>query len=260
MPEGHSVRRIANRFNADFRDSPLTISSPQGRFSDAELLTGGELIEASAVGKQMFLHFEAGIIRIHLGIYGKWSFSKVEIEPVGQVRVRFKASNLIADLRGPTICEVIDQNAVQAIYDRLGPDPLRPDPELSQLDRFLQRVAKSNSAIGQLLMDQSVIAGIGNVYRAELFFRAGLSPFTPGAQVPKAVLTGIWNDAVVLMAIGVKTGLMLTREGFQGVKVPKADRYQVYKREGLECRVCFQPVSIGLLQARKLYWCGTCQK
>lgn len=260
MPEGHSVRRIANRFNKDFRSSSLDITSPQGRFADAAVITGHRLLDANALGKQMFLHFESGTIRIHLGIYGKWSFSKVEKDPVGQVRARFKTEGLIADLRGPTICELIDDSAVQSVYDRLGPDPLWPDPDLSQVSRFLERVAKSNSAIGQLLMDQSVIAGIGNVYRAEILFRAGLSPFTPGKQVPKELLIAMWNDAVVLMAIGVKTGLMLTRDGYQSSKVLKADRYQVYKREGLECRACSQPVNLALMHARKLYWCGICQK
>jgi endonuclease-8 len=260
MPEGHSVRRIANRFNKDFKNSPLKITSPQGRFVDSVLVSGQELIEASAIGKQMFLHFESGTIRIHLGIFGKWGFSKVEKEPVGQVRARFQSGGLIADLRGPTICELIDQAGVQEVYDRLGPDPLWPDKDLSQLTRFLERVAKSNSPIGQLLMDQSVIAGIGNVYRAELLFRAGLNPFTAGKSVPPEILVGIWNDAVVLMALGVKTGLMLTREGYLNAKVPRLDRYQVYKREGLECRVCYGPISIGLMQARKLYWCTSCQK
>lgn len=260
MPEGHSVRRIANRFNKDFKNSPIKITSPQGRFVDSTLISGQELIEANALGKQMFLHFESGTIRIHLGIFGKWSFSKLEKEPVGQVRARFQTEGLIADLRGPTICELIDQAGVQAVHDRLGPDPLWPDGDLKQLARFLERVSRSNSAIGQLLMDQSVIAGIGNVYRAELLFRAGLSPFTKGKSVPQEVLVGIWNDAVVLMALGVKTGLMLTRDGYLSAKVPRFERYQVYKREGLECRLCFGPVSIGLMQARKLYWCARCQK
>lgn len=227
---------------------------------DSVLVSGQELIEANALGKQMFLHFESGTIRIHLGIFGKWSFSKVEKEPVGQVRARFQTEVLTADLRGPTICELIDQTAVQEIYDRLGPDPLWPDKDFSQLVRFLDRVARSNAPIGQLLMDQSVIAGIGNVYRAELLFRAGLSPFTAGKLVPQETLTGIWNDAVVLMALGVKTGLMLTRDGYLSSKVARVDRYQVYKREGLECRVCVGPVSIGIMQARKLYWCARCQK
>jgi endonuclease-8 len=260
MPEGHSVRRIANRFNKDFRNSPLIISSPQGRFTDAAMISGQELIAADALGKQMFLKFDSGTIRIHLGIYGKWGFSKTEKDPVGQVRVRFNKAGQTADLRGPTICELIDDAAVQAVYDRLGPDPLWEDPDKSQLARFLYRASKSNSPIGQLLMDQSVIAGIGNVYRAELLFRAGLSPFLPGKLVPTEILSAIWEDAVYLMPLGVKTGLMLTRDGYLNSKVKKDDRYQVYKREGLDCRVCSAPISIGLMQARKLYWCGICQK
>ena len=108
-------------------------------------------------------------------------------------------------------------------------------------------------------MDQSVLAGVGNVYRAELLFRAGVNPYTPGNQLAEETVAGIWTDVVDLMPLGVKTGLMLTRDGYLKGRPKKDDRYNVYKREGLPCRNCSQAISIALLQARKLYWCGKCQ-
>ena len=217
MPEGHTVHRTAKQFQKLFGGKPVTITSPQGRFTDASLISGQQLKRAEAWGKQMLLHFETAAIRIHLGIYGKWKFQSFEDqapEPYGQVRARFLAENQLVDLRGPTACELTDFQELPKLFLRLGPDPLRPDPKGEAKARFIETITKRRVAIGALLMDQSVIAGIGNVYRAELLFRARQNPHTPGNLVPGEVVAGIWDDAVNLMPIGVRTGLMLTREGF----------------------------------------------
>ena len=112
MPEGHSVQRFANDFNKKFKGSIVRVDSPQGRFSsEAKLIDGHILLKAKAIGKQMFLKFDNGLTcRIHLGIYGKWRFTE-DLEKVmpGQVRVRFFNEQFLADLRGPTICEVIEE-------------------------------------------------------------------------------------------------------------------------------------------------------
>jgi endonuclease-8 len=194
-----------------------------------------------------------------LGIYGKWRFENFESvpEPVGLVRARFLAGNELADLRGPTACELLDSQQLAVVEAKLGPDPLDPKADA---ERFISRVLRSQTPIGQLLMDQSVIAGIGNVYRAELLFRAGINPYTPGKLLQAEQVLNLWLDAVSLMPLGVRTGLMLTREGFLKAKTLKADRYYVYKREGLPCRECGGNVAIDLMATRKLYFCPNCQK
>lgn len=258
MPEGHTVHRTANSFNKEFAGKHVVVTSPQGRFSDAGLISNTQLLSARAVGKQLFLRFEPAILRIHLGLYGKWKFSEFDLlpEPVGAVRARFISGNQLADLRGPTACELLTEDQYQVALQRLGPDPLDPKADGQ---RFVDRVGRSSVAIGQLLMDQSVIAGIGNVYRAELLFRANLNPYTAGKLIPKETVEQIWQDAVALMPLGVKTGFMLTREGFLKAKTKKVDRYYVYKREGLACRECGNLVSIKLMATRKLYFCSACQ-
>jgi endonuclease VIII len=266
MPEGHSVHRTANKFTELFVDSKIKISSPQGRFAEqASLVSGRKLIESRAIGKQLFLGFDNKLtIRVHLGIYGKWNFYSVPLskapEVWGQVRARFGSSTASADLRGPTVCEVIDAADVLSTINRLGPDPLRVDPSGREGLRFVSKARASATPIGSLLMNQAVISGIGNVYRAELLFRSGISPHKPGNKVSEQSLLGIWDDAVTLMKIGVKTGLMLTRDDFLKGKVPTEDRYYVYKREGLPCRNCGKRVKLELFYGRKLYWCNTCQR
>ena len=259
MPEGHTVHRTARHFQKAFAGNLVDVWSPQGRFTDAGLISGSKLTSAKAIGKQLFLNFEPATLRIHLGIYGKWQFGQFEElpEPKGLVRARFVSGNQFADLRGPTACELLDPQQLSVVEARLGPDPLDPTADA---ERFISKVSKSKTAIGQLLMDQSVIAGIGNVYRAELLFRAGINPFSPGNLLTIEQALNLWLDAVALMPLGVKTGLMLTREGFLKAKTRKEDRYYVYKREGLPCRVCGSNVSLALMATRKLYWCGTCQR
>ena len=265
MPEGHSIHRVANTFRSEYLDSKVKIFSPQGRFeSDAKLVSGRRLVESTAVGKQLFLSFDNELtIRIHLGIFGKWNFYKVPVsrapEIWGQVRARFGAAQVSADLRGPTVCEVIDQNAVNLVLERLGPDPLNPDPSGAEALKFVSKVKNSKAPIGAALMNQTVVSGIGNVYRAELLFRAGLNPKTPGLQLTEEQILAIWDDSVKLMRVGVKKGVMLTRDEYLTGRVLVKDRYFVYKREGLPCRVCSKKVLVEEFFARKLYFCPKCQ-
>ena len=262
MPEGHTVHRIANEFNDRFAGKVLRVDSPQGRFTDSRLVDGHELIEASAVGKQMFLHFGADLVmRIHLGIYGKWRFHEGEIpEVVGQVRARFMAGGVTAELRGPTVCEVIDSDALAEVFDRLGPDPLNPDPSGAELKRFAARVSRSATPIGLLLMNQEVVSGIGNVYRAEILFRARINPHTPGNALKPKQIKDLWADSVKLLEVGVVHGVMITRDEFLDEDPGKADRNWVYKREGQQCRKCKKKIVLEIAAGRKLYWCPGCQR
>ena len=184
-------------------------------------------------------------------------------EPVGAVRVRLLTERAVADLRGPTACEVLDAAGVQQVIDKLGPDPLVDDPDVGE-ERMLERIRRRRVPIGLLLMDQSVVSGIGNVYRAELLFRARLDPHALGANLPEDVIRGLWRDWRYLLGVGVDTGQMLTMDGLDEearrlALRNRADRHWVYKREGLPCRVCGTHVVMELAAGRKLYFCPSCQ-
>ena len=184
-------------------------------------------------------------------------------DPVGQVRVRLLTDTVSADLRGPTACEVLDPAQVDAVMNRLGPDPRLDDtPEAEQ--RFVDTVRKKPTRIGLLLMDQSVVSGIGNVYRAELLFRARINPHAPGKSLTVQSLRALWRDWAHLLSIGVATGQMMTMDdlGDDAYKLAmknRADRHWVYKREGLPCRVCGTHITLEEMGARKLYYCPSCQ-
>ncbi|MBX3078229.1 MAG: Fpg/Nei family DNA glycosylase [Salinibacterium sp.] len=184
-------------------------------------------------------------------------------EPIGQVRVRLLTDTAVADLRGPTACEVLEPEEVAAVIARLGPDPLVDDSKAAE-DRFVEVIRSKPTRIGILLMDQSVVSGIGNVYRAELLYRAGLNPHTPGRDVPEDVVRALWRDWSHLLHIGVQTGQMLTMDDLSEEDYAKAlssrdDRHWVYRRAGLPCRTCGTNIVLEVAAARKLYWCPRCQ-
>jgi len=185
-------------------------------------------------------------------------------EPIGAVRVRLLTDETVADLRGPTACEVLTAEQVTAVLAKLGPDPLVDSPKKGE-QRFVDAVATKPTPIGLLLMDQAVIAGIGNVYRAELLFRARLDPHTPGKLVPEEVVRALYKDWTKLLKLGVKLGQMMTMEGlspknYQAALASRDDRHWVYHRTGKPCRVCGTPIVMEMAAGRKLYYCPEDQK
>lgn len=337
MPEGHSVHRIARQFARNFTGKQVGASSPQGRFAEgASVIDGREMLQAKAVGKQMFLEFDGDIwLRVHLGLYGAWDFAgEILVDPtiasangrmgqtnqrgavlddeaaeapifdtagenslssigaprrtrvhvrmseqtsgladegdewpppvVGQVRLRLLTAVTCADLRGPTACVLQTPDEMLATVAKLGPDPLVDDPAEGE-ERFVRTVRRKATPIALLLMDQAVVSGIGNVYRAEMLFRARLEPHTPGKDVPEEVLRELWRDWVRLIGIGVETGQMMTMddlspEEYRAAMAHRDDRHWVYHRAGLPCRVCGTEIALEEIGARKLYWCPFCQR
>ncbi|GMA26568.1 formamidopyrimidine-DNA glycosylase [Luteimicrobium album] len=208
--------------------------------------------------------------------------------PRGAVRVRLRGVHAVADLTAPTTCEVLTPSEARAVVERLGPDPIRwgdaaragtePDPH-DDPQRFVDAVRRSRTPVGARLMDQSVVAGVGNIYRAEVLYRARLDPFRPGSSVPVEDLRAVWDDLVELMLDGVRTGAIVTtlpedrvpggttgrhrvRQNSDAVPgaVPSDASFYVYHREGLPCRVCGNPVLVREVAGRNLYSCATCQR
>jgi endonuclease-8 len=265
VPEGHTLHRLARLHHRRYAGEPVRVSSPQGRFTDAAIIDGQVFTKATAWGKHLFHHYAGGkgsaIVHVHLGLYGTFREVRTPMpEPVGQVRMRIVGAEYGTDLRGPTACEVIDEAQVSAILARLGPDPLRKDadPELAWA-----RITKSRKAIGALLMDQSVMAGVGNVYRAELLFRHGIDPYRPGVDVGRTEFAAAWADLVELMKVGVRRGRIIVirpedDHGPAGYRL-RGPRTYVYRRAGEPCRLCSTPIRAAVMEGRNLFWCPGCQ-
>jgi endonuclease-8 len=173
----------------------------------------------------------------------------------------------VADLRGPNLCAVITPEQVEAVTSRLGPDPLRPKPDP---DIAWRRISRSSKTVAELLMDQSVLAGVGNVYRCEVLFRQRVDPFRPGREVRRSTWDAIWRDLVDLLPLGVATGRIVTVEEqveqvraelAGGAVTPLTERTSyVYRRQGEPCLVCGSRVRTQVVAGRNLFWCGRCQR
>ena len=268
MPEGHTIHRLAKDHTPLLVGRPVSLASPQGRFATgAELLTGRVVEDVEACGKHLFYGFAGGLLlHVHLGLYGKFT-SGTGLPPVprGALRMRWEGpgedgEGVWTDLRGATACDLITDGEVQLILDRLGPDPLR---RRSDPAKAFARISRSRTTIGALLMDQAVLAGVGNVYRAEVLFRQRLSPFRLGRDVDAELWGRLWADLVTLMKAGVKAGRIVTteradRERRRGPAL-RDDAHYVYRRTGLPCRICGTEVRTELMVGRNLFWCPTCQ-
>lgn len=267
MPEGHTLHRLARLHQKRFGRAPVVVSSPQGRFTEGAAAVSGRVLRtADAWGKHLFHHYDGGaVVHVHLGLYGSFTEAPLGEDgalpaPVGAVRMRMVGAYHYTDLRGPTACEVIDDGAVDDVLARLGPDPLRSDadPELAW-----QRITKSRRTIGGLLMDQKVMAGVGNVYRSELLFRHQIDPYRPGTHIGGDEFEDMWTDLVALMKVGVRRGkiVVVRPEHDRGAPSYREGRPRtyVYRRAGEPCRVCGTPVRTAELEARNVFWCPTCQ-
>jgi endonuclease-8 len=293
MPEGHTLHALAGRLDRAFAGSPVSATSPQGRFAaGAARLDGTVLRASSAWGKHLFVEFDGDAwLHVHLGLIG--TFPVVPLPPelvgmpaarlpvTGQVRLRLAGDGHVADLRGPNLCAVVTPDEVLAVEARLGPDPLRSDAEP---ERAWSRITASGRPIGELLMDQAVVSGVGNVYRCEVLFRHRVDPFRPGREIRRTTWQKLWDDLVLLMRIGVAYNQILTMEDQVAEAVDEVasgvaaalrptptltgerlgDRFErrfyLYQRAGEPCRVCGSRVRSVAAAGRTLYWCGRCQR
>ncbi len=293
MPEGNEVHRWAERHNAAFAGKKLHVEGPTGRFAEAHRLDNRVLKEVLAVGKHLGYDFGTDrILHVHLGRFGDWTEGPMPYPEVkGALRLRMwrvgarprkdapaalrgkgyyrsdDGSGALApaevdwaELRGPTDCSVYTQEKWEALLARLGPDPLngdRPAPALAKL-------AASKAPIAQLLMEQDILSGIGNIYRAELLFRARLSPFLPGTEVPEGTLRALWKDSIPLLKAGMVDRRIVTtrpRDRPHPKEQPplRQEVHYVYRRHGKPCFLCGTPVERQEMAGRTLYWCPTCQ-
>ena len=245
MPEGNAIHRLAREHGRAFGGRPVAVSSPQGRFaSGAAVVDGRVLVNVEPYGKHLFYAWEGGaIVHVHLGLFGKFRRQPAPPPPpVGQVRLRMVGGDAAVDLSGPTRCALISPAEHEAVIARLGPDPLRRDADP---ERAWARVQRSPTPIGVLLMDQSVFAGVGNVFRAEVLSSLGIHPERPARSLSREEFDSIWAWLVAAMRRAVRAGRIMPGGS------------TVYRQEA--CVRCGAPVRRWELRGRFAYACPQCQ-
>ena len=257
MPEGHTIHRAARDHLRIFARQKLIVSSPQGRFSEGASLLNKQICSAvEAFGKHLLYKFNNEYtLHIHLGLFGRIRKQKLPFaEPKSSVRIRLMGKKYLVDIIGPTICEVLDQKGVMDLIGRIGPDVLRPD---ANPDFAFEKISRSKAPIGRLIMDQSVMAGIGNIYRSEILWRQAIHPETPGKAIGRRTFDRIWRDARTLLAIGVERNAIVTVFDGQSAKKGQGEKYNIFGKTN--CPNCKGEIRRFEISGRRTFVCETCQ-
>lgn len=260
MPEGHTIHRAARRQAELLCGAPVAAGSPQGRFADgARHLDGRTLHAVDAVGKHLLYRFDDAVLHVHLGLFGRFDTHRAAPPaPRGAVRLRLEGHGGTVDLRGPTACELIDPPDEERLLARLGPDPLRADADP---DRAWHRIHRSRRAIGALLMDQSVLAGVGNVFRAEALHVEGIHPSREGRSLSREEFDRLWATICRMLRDGERAGRIVTVSaedaGVPRSRIPRGERTYVYRQAA--CRRCGGPVRAWEMAGRRAWACESCQ-
>jgi endonuclease VIII len=242
MPEGDSLHRAARRLQVLVGET-VEVESPNPRAAAtgvAEQLDGRRLEGVEAVGKNLLLSFEGGLVlRSHLRMSGRWTVRARGSVTRGRPWLVLRGRGREAVLWGGPVLE-LNKRAVR----RLGPDILARPPDL---DRMLANLRHAGGReVGDALLDQRLVAGIGNMWKAEALWRAGVSPWRPVRETSDAELRAVLEEAARLMRRSVDT--------------MREDR-AIYRRAGRPCPRCRTPIeSRGQGDAnRTAYWCPSCQ-
>lgn len=243
MPEGHTIHRQARLQSGDLAGRRLGVASPQGWAQDAAAELDGRVLDRiDAYGKHLLYRFEGGrTLQVHLGLFGRFRRWKDPAPaPRDTTRLRFTGGQRTVDLSGAIVSELLDPDGEAALLERLGPDPLRADADP---DRAWERLHRKRLGLGAALLDQTVFAGLGNVYRAEILFACGLDPATPARDLDREQFDRLWTTTVSLLRRGERSG--------------RINDKQVYRRE--RCGGCGGPTHTAKVAGRTLYSCPACQ-
>jgi endonuclease-8 len=264
VPEGDAIHRFARSHTRDFGGRVVRVSSPQGRFAaEAKRLGRRRFLRAEAYGKHLFHFWEGGlVVHIHLGMAG-WFYRHKRKgrapEPKPSVRMRLAIRDVTVDLIGPPTCELLTSPAqMQAVLDRLGPDPLRRDADPGRVWTELMRRRRP---IGDALLDQRVISGVGNIYRNEALFLSGIHPLRPSNRLREEEWRELWTTTTRLMRRGLRPGGIATidpsERSHEAAARPGRDEFYVYQEE--VCRRCGNVLREFPLSGRRMWVCRFCQ-
>ena len=265
MPEGHVLHRAARLQGRRFRGQAVRAISPQGRFAAGASILDGQVVSGiDALGKHLFYRFDGGeVLHIHLGLFGKFRVrSRPAPEPSPNARLVLESQTDHLHLAGPTACDLLTPEEEDTLRARLGPDPIL-DPA-DGVEQFGTRLHRRSISISAALLDQKVVAGIGNVYRSELLFLAGIHPLTVAKTLDDESVEDVWRRSVAALKDGERLGRIVTVvPGEMGAtsarELARGDRLYTYKRMGEPCRRCGDEIRSADVSGRNVWWCPTCQ-
>lgn len=280
MPEGDTVHKVANVLRKDLDGEVLSRCLVRGVYG-SERLAGSRVLEVEVHGKHLLVHFDRDVqLRVHLGMRGSW-----HRYPPGAAWKRSKASAaVILETKNVVlVCfQALDVEIIPTPQRRwhrqlgqLGPDLLGvEEPDWSEVLARASQYHVGSDFLGEVLLDQRVASGIGNVYKSELAFMGplrtsafefvperGYSPWEPLSEVPPEVLDGLFRRARILLQANLGGWFRTTRVDRRVSPQPVGGDLYVYGRPGEKCYRCGAAIARGHqgLQNRVTYWCPECQ-
>jgi endonuclease-8 len=244
MPEGDAIHRAARRLQV-LVGQELEVETPHPRAAVKQLaprLDGRRLESVEAIGKNLLFRFEGGLVlRSHLRMSGRWRVLDRDDAVFGTPWLVLKGEQHAGVLWGGPVLE-LDRGVAQ----RLGPDILAEPPDYEAMVARIRREPHARR-IGDALLDQRLVSGIGNVWKVESLWTARVSPWRPLAEV---------SDDELRAALAFAHTVMRAR--VDGVPY----RANIYRRKGHMCPRCGTPVKAWPQgdDARMTYWCPACQK
>lgn len=264
MPEGDSLYRIANRLRPILVGQAIVTARAwrprSGPEIDAESLVGCVVDRVEAKGKHLIITFGDGrVVHTHLGMTGSWHAYPVGAawrKPERSAGLVLATTTHVAVCFSPKLLELTTSGAVRRDRHlrRLGPDLMKPDIDLAAI---VPRIRTHNAAaIGEAVMNQTIAAGIGNVYKSESLFLAKINPWRQVAEIDDDTLLAYFQRTHDLMRSNRgRSGMRTTRHAAGGPRV------WVYGRRGDACLVCGAVIQMRRQgdQGRSTYWCPKCQ-
>ncbi|HUP85958.1 MAG TPA: DNA-formamidopyrimidine glycosylase family protein [Acidimicrobiales bacterium] len=262
MPEGDTIFRAAKTLDRWLRGREVTGARTQVDRLPAHKLVGQRVESAEARAKHLLIRFSSGaVLHTHMKMTGSWHVYRAGErwqKPASQARLVLEAGERIAVCFNAPVVELLSARGehLHPGLVNLGPDVLRPPVDLAEVRRRAAALSPS-ATIGELLLAQQVVSGIGNIWRCESLFVQRLDPFTPRHQIDDGSLDELVTVASQMMQKAARPNEYVGRDFGGGM-----DKPWVYGRSRRPCRRCGTPIevrSLGSPLPRAVYWCPTCQ-
>ena len=240
------------------------------RIHEDHPITGRVVERVESKGKHVLMRFsERLVLRTHMRMNGSWHIyrpGEAWQRPRRDMRIVLATADFEAVGFNIPVAEFIRERTLSRHDElrRLGPDLLSEDFDEAEAVARIQ--ARPTTEIGDVLLNQRVLAGIGNVYKSEVLFACRVNPFVPAGTLDEAVVRHLVETAKKFLRVNTSTGLaaMTTYTGFRRTtrRDDPSERLWVYGRARRPCRRCGTPIRVRAQgrDARLTYWCASCQK
>ncbi|MDZ4805791.1 MAG: DNA-formamidopyrimidine glycosylase family protein [Candidatus Eisenbacteria bacterium] len=258
MPEGDTIHRVAATLQRVLSGKVITSARTLVPGLDAESLVGHAVDAVEALGKHLIIRFDDGrALRTHMRMTGSWHVYRPGEEwgkPERLARLVLEVDGWVLPCFNAPEIELLTRGAGRSErLTALGPDIVAETfDETAAIERLRDR---GDMPVGEALLAQRIISGIGNIYKSETLFLCGISPFRLVRDLPDDTLRDLVQTARRLMRSNLETSTRTTRQSLDGA------RYWVYRRSGAPCRRCGTLVEMRRqgLGGRSSYWCPGCQ-